>query len=65
MGLSDTTNNILLFWAYLHWFFCVLAIIVSVLLALLTFVFIEKPFIKRGKFVIDYVARNKFKIVIC
>ncbi|MFV5698711.1 acyltransferase family protein [Flavobacterium sp. ZT3R17] len=42
-------------------FHCVIAIIISVLLALLTFVFIEKPFIKKGKFVIDYIGRNMLK----
>jgi peptidoglycan/LPS O-acetylase OafA/YrhL len=40
-------------------FHCVIAILVSVLLALITFVYIEKPFIKIGKFVIDYTARGK------
>lgn len=40
-------------------FHSIIAIIVSGLLALMTFVYIEKPFIKTGKYVIDFIVNSK------
>lgn len=42
---------------------CLFAVLVSIFLALITFIYIEKPFIKIGKSVIDYVNNSNFKII--
>ena len=46
-------------------FHCVIALFISILLALFTFVFIEKPFIKIGKSVINYAHTKNLLDINC